>query len=365
MNVLALASYPVEAAATRFRLQQFVGLLAERGINLSIHPFLDSRLFKQLYRQKSWPRTAVGLTTSALRRIKDVISARQADVIFVQREAMMFGPPVVEWLSAQALKRPLVLDLDDATYVSYTSPTYGGLSKALKWFGKTDDLIKWARIVTCGNRGIAEYVASKGTEARVIPTVVDTNVFKPLPNTVARNPPVLGWIGTHSTFPYLESIFPVLSDLARSHGFRLKIVGAGKEDVSIPNVEVENSDWQMNREVEDFQAIDIGLYPIDASLYSGWASGKSGFKAVQYMAVGVPYVATPVGGSAEIGVEGTTHLFASTPEEWHRSLADLLTNTEMRGEMGAAGRRFVIEHYGLEAQADKLAEALREAAGAG
>jgi glycosyltransferase involved in cell wall biosynthesis len=365
MNVLALASYPVEAAATRFRLQQFVGLLAERGIDLSIHPFLDSQLFKQLYRQKSWPRTAVGLTTSALRRMKDVISARRADVIFVQREAMMFGPPVIEWLSAQALKRPLVLDLDDATYVSYTSPTYGGLGKALKWFGKTDDLIKWARIVICGNSGIAEYVASKGTEARVIPTVVDTNVFKPLPHTVVRNPPVLGWIGTHSTFPYLESIFPVLGDLARRQAFRLKIVGAGKDDVSVPNVEVENTDWQMDREVADFQAIDIGLYPIDASLYAGWAAGKSGFKAVQYMAVGVPYVATPVGGSAEIGVAGTTHLFAETPEEWYRALDSLLTNTEVRREMGAAGRRFVIEHYGLEDQADKLAEVLREAAASG
>jgi glycosyltransferase involved in cell wall biosynthesis len=362
MNVLALASYPVEAAATRFRLQQFVGLLAARGITLSIHPFLNSQLFKQLYRQKSWARTAVGLTASALRRMKDVIAAQHADVIFVQREAMMFGPPVIEWLAAQALKRPLVLDLDDATYVSYTSPTYGGFSKTLKWFGKTDDLIKWARIVTCGNRGIAEYVISKGTEARVIPTVVDPNVFKPLPAAVVRDPAVLGWIGTHSTFPYLESIFPVLSELARHHRIRLKIVGAGKDEVSIPNVEVENSDWQMDREVEDFQAIDIGLYPIDASLYAGWAAGKSGFKAVQYMAVGVPYVATPVGGSAEIGVAGTTHLFANTNEEWHQALADLLTNPEMRREMGAAGRRFVIEHYGLEAQADKLAEALREAA---
>jgi len=104
----------------------------------------------------------------------------------------------------------------------------------------------------------------------------------------------LGWIGTHSTFPYLESIFPVLGDLARRHKFRLKVVGAGKERHLSSRSGSENSAWEIDREVEDFQSIDIGLYPIDASLYSGWASGKSGFKAVQYMAVGVPYVATPV-----------------------------------------------------------------------
>ncbi|HSQ23010.1 MAG TPA: glycosyltransferase family 4 protein [Pyrinomonadaceae bacterium] len=361
MKVLALASYPIEAAATRFRLQQFVEPLAARGITLSIHSFLDSQQFKQLYRQKSWPRTALGLIMSSLRRLRDLEAARQADVILIQREAMMFGPPIIEWLGARVMKRPMVLDLDDATYVSYTSPTYGGLGSVLKWFSKTDDLIRWANIVTCGNRGIAEYVSGKGTEARVIPTVVDTDLFRPGSGAFARNAVVLGWIGTHSTFPYLESIFPVLADLARSHKFRLKVVGAGKESISVPGVEVENSAWAIDREVEDFRSIDIGLYPIDASLYSGWAAGKSGFKAVQYMAVGVPYVATPVGGSAEIGEEGTTHLFATTREEWHQALNNLLANAERRQQMGAAGRRHVMEHYGLEAQADKLANALREA----
>jgi glycosyltransferase involved in cell wall biosynthesis len=363
MKVLALASYPVDAAATRYRLHQFVGPLADRDIELTIHPFLDSELFKHLYRKDSFPRTSVGLLKSAFLRLADVASARKADVILIQREAMMFGPPVIEWLTTRAMKRPMVLDLDDATYVSYTSPTYGSLGKALKWFSKTDDLIKWAAIVTCGNSSIAQYVSSKGARARILPTVVDTEVFKPTPRGTASGPVVLGWIGTHSTFPYLESIFPALSSLAKNHPFRLKVVGAAKANVNIPGVEVENLAWSLSREVEDFQSIDIGLYPIDASLYSGkWALGKSGFKAIQYMAVGIPYVATPVGGSAEIGEVGTTHLFAMTSDEWYLALESLITDVDRRREMGAAGRCHVIEHYGLSEQADKLAAALGEAA---
>jgi hypothetical protein len=120
----------------------------------------------------------------------------------------------------------------------------------LKWFSKTDDLIRWAHVVTCGNRGIAEYVSGKGANARVVPTVVDTNVFKPDSGDIRRSSLVLGWIGTHSTFPYLESIFPVLGDLARAHKFRLKVVGAGKESISVPGVEVENSAWEIDREVD-------------------------------------------------------------------------------------------------------------------
>jgi glycosyltransferase involved in cell wall biosynthesis len=364
MKVLALATYPIEAAATRYRLEQFVRPLTERGIDLTIHPFLDSKQFAQLYRRGALIGTALGLIRSSFKRLAVVIATKKADVVLVQREAMMFGPPLVEWFAARAFKRPLVLDLDDATYVSYTSPTYGSVGKALKWFSKTDDLIRWANVVTCGNRAIAEYVTSKGATARTIPTVVDTEVFRPAARAVTDDLPVLGWIGTHSTFPYLESIFPVLRELAKTYAYRLRVVGAGRGDIAIPGVEVENLPWKLEHEVRDFQAIDIGLYPIDASLYSGkWAAGKSGFKAIQYMAVGVPYVATPVGGSAEIGEPGITHFFASTAEEWRQNLATLIANGATRAKMGAAGRRHITEHYTLPQQADKLAAALREAAG--
>jgi hypothetical protein len=211
MKVLGLASYPLEAAATRYRLQQFVDPLAKQGINLTVSPFISSSTFAKLYQRRALPRTALTLLKSTLLRLGVVRLLRQSDVVLVQREAMIFGPPVFEWLAARVFKRPLVLDLDDATYVPYTSPTYGKFGRALKWFDKTDDLIRWANVVTCGNRAIADYAESKGATARIIPTVVDTNVFAPRPRTSDGSPAlVLGWIGTHSTFPYLQAIFPVL-----------------------------------------------------------------------------------------------------------------------------------------------------------
>jgi glycosyltransferase involved in cell wall biosynthesis len=365
MKVLALASYPVEAAATRYRLEQFVAPLAERGIEMTVRPFLDSRLFGSLYQRSQMARTALGLARSALRRVGDLLEARSVDVLLVQREAMMFGPPLVEWLATRVGRCPMVLDLDDATYVSYTSPTYGRLGSALKWFTKTNDLIRWARVVTCGNRSIAEYVSSLGGRARIIPTVVDTERFRPLKRArPAGEPLVLGWIGTHSTYPYLESIFPALQELAQSARFRLKVVGAGRREISVPGVPVENLDWSLEREIEDFQSFDIGLYPINVGLYADqWATGKSGFKAIQYMAVGIPYVVTPVAACAEIGEKDVTHFCAETQDEWRESLRTLLTETGRRERMGEAGRRHALRHYTVPAQADKLAEALREAAG--
>jgi glycosyltransferase involved in cell wall biosynthesis len=365
MKVLAFASYPVEAAGTRYRLQQFVGPLAERGISLTIKPFLDSRRFKSLYQRRAMALTGFSFLKAAALRLGDAYATRKADVVLVQREAMIFGPPVIEWLSTRLARCPMVLDLDDATYVPYTSPTYGKLGRTLKWFSKTDDLIRWANVVTCGNRAIAEYAESKGATARIIPTVVDTDVFAPRPR-VTEGPPVLGWIGTHSTFPYLQAVFPVLQDLAKAHAFKLKIVGAGTNAVNIPGVEVENLEWKLEREVEDFQSFDVGLYPIDPALYAEkWAAGKSGFKAIQYMAVGIPFVAAPIGAMAEIGEAGVSHFHATTDDEWFHGLELLLADVQLRESMGAAGRRHAVEHYLLADQADKLASALQEAAASG
>lgn len=356
MKVLALASYPIEAAATRYRLAQFVAPLAERGITLTVHPFLDSQLFASLYRRTEMPRTALGLLRSALRRFSDAWRAREADVLLVQREAMMFGPPLIEWLATRAGRCPMVLDLDDATYVPYVSPTYGRMASALKWFSKTDDLIRWAKVVTCGNRSIAEYVKGKGTRAVIIPTVVDTEHFRPAERP-PHDVPVIGWIGSHSTYPFLESIYPALQQLAHTCRFRLKVIGSGK-DVNVPGVEVESLEWSLEREIEDFQSLDIGLYPIVAD---EWSVSKSGFKSIQYMAVGIPYVVTPAGTCAEIGEPGITHFCATSHDEWREALARLLSDAELRVRMGEAGRRHALQHYTVQAQADKLAQALREA----
>jgi len=364
MKVLVLASYPIEAACTRYRLHQFIVPLAERGIELQMRPFIDSPLFASLYKRSELTRNVFGLARSTLHRLADVFAARRADALLVQREAMLFGPPLVEWLATRVFGCPMVLDLDDATYVPYTSPTYGSVGSKLKWFGKTDHLIRWARLVTCGNSSIAEYVASKGTPSVIIPTVVDTERFRPVDRSPGDAPLVLGWIGTHSTFSFLETIFPALQELSSKHRFKLKVVGAGEQEIRIPGVEVETFGWSLEREIDDFQSFDIGLYPMETGRYSSeWVTGKSGFKAIQYMSIGIPYVVTPIGACAEIGEVGITHYNATTLEEWKESLSKLMADGDLRRRMGNAGRRHALVHYTVAAQADKLAQALRTAAG--
>lgn len=362
MRVLALSSYPKESAATRFRVEQFIGPLLERGIELDVRPFLTSVQFAGQYSGKGLFRKAFELVPAVARRFGELAGLRKYDLIFVQREAMFFGPAIFEWLYQKAGRIPLVLDLDDATYVRYISPKYGKAGSFFKFFGKTDKLIQRSETVVCGNRFIAEYVGSKGIRTAVIPTIVDTDIFRPAEKTNAV--PVIGWIGTHSTFPFLRSLFPVFEDLAKKHRFTLKIVGAGTGDISIPGVEIENLEWRLNREISDFQSFDIGLYPITVSDSANreWLLGKSGFKAIQYLAVGVPFVMSPVGVGAEIGINNSTHFNAVTTEDWYNSLDILLSDQARRENMGLAGREYSLQNYALPAHADVLADVLRNAA---
>lgn len=358
MQILGLASYPVEAAATRFRLVQYVQPLGKLGIELQLRPFLNNEQFIELYRAGNIAAKVFSLVRSIGKRIGLLINLGHYDLMIVQREAMMFGPAVFEWLYQRFGRLPMVLDLDDATYIPYVSPRFGRLGSQLKFFGKTDRLIDRSSLVVCGNRFIAEYVRGRGRRAIVIPTVVDGNVF--CPSGRKNKVPVVGWIGTHSTYQFLERLFPVFQRLASRHTFVLRVIGSGRDVIDLPGVNVEALDWELEREVTDFQSLDIGVYPIfpGGSANSDWIQGKSGFKAIQYMAVGVPFVMSPVGVCAEIGEPGATHLNAESDDDWYNSLELLLVDRQRRSSIGDAGRAFFTANFDLCRFAGVLASEL-------
>ena len=361
MEVLGLSSYPEECAATRYRLSQFVGPLSKRGINVTVKPFLNREKYASFYKSGRLVRNAVDLFSPVIGRFFESLSARKYDIIFVQRESMMFGPPVFEWLAKNIGNCPIVLDLDDATYVPYVSPTYGKLGTAFKFFGKTDKLIQWSEYVICCNRFVAEYVEKQGKKTIIVPTVVDTDKFHPVEKSSVGKL-TIGWIGSHSTLPLLESLYPVLQKLAVSYNFKLKIIGSGRDSIIIDGVEVENLPWKLEREVEDLQSFDIGLYPmvVSPNANKDWLFGKSCFKAVQYMTAGIPFVLTPIGNCAETGIENETHFFANSDEQWYGSLKTLLDSSEQRKTMGENGRKFALENFTIEQQVDKIESVLLE-----
>jgi glycosyltransferase involved in cell wall biosynthesis len=189
---------------------------------------------------------------------------------------------------------------------------------------------------------------------------VDTTRFVPREQQGAGAPLLVGWIGSPTTTPYLTQMAAVLRAVHARHPFALRVSGAG-EGFALEGLDVREEPWALSREVELFNTCDIGIYPLTDD---DWARGKCGFKAIQFMACGVPVVASAVGVNREIVQDGVNGFLASTSEEWINKLGRLLTDPDLRARFGVAGRRTVEDRYSLHVQAPRLLMALREVVGA-
>lgn len=362
IKVMAVCAYPKEFACTRYRLVQYIEPLRSYGIDLDVRPFFTSIEYARFYDRTAIASRLLTIAAPVARRMFDISRAMRSDVLIVQREAMPFGPAIFEWLYQKFGRLPMIVDLDDAVHIPYLSPRYGRAGSILKFFGKTMRLVKTSDTVICGGGYLAKTIAEEGIGTEVIPTVADPRVF--LPGIRDNIPLVIGWIGTPSAFPFLAWTFPVLQRLAEKYDFILKVRGSGKDELFIPGVRVDNAPWELDSELEDFRSFDIGLYPLvpGEGASAEWIKGKSGFKAIQYMTLGLPFVMTPIGVTEMLGVPGETHFEASSPKEWETAIAMLLADADLRKNMGDAGRAFALKEFDLETQTRKLVEIIRELA---
>jgi glycosyltransferase involved in cell wall biosynthesis len=304
----------------------------------------------------------VGFAALAARYLASLRDSRSFDVIFLYREILPIGPPLVEQYLSRPGRPPLVLDYDDAIFLPNVSEANRVIS-TLKMPQKLARTVAHSRHVITGNAYLADYARRYNPNVTIIPTCVDTTRWVPDPRGFLHGrdiagPPVIGWIGSPTTGPYLRLLGGLLQRVAAERPVRLRISGAGAP-FELPGVDVENVPWSLDREVELFNTCDIGVYPLADD---DWARGKCGFKAIQFMACGVPVVASAVGVNREIIQDGVNGFLASTADEWQCKLARLIDDAALRRRFAAAGRETIERKYSLAVNAPALAAVLRNAA---
>ena len=368
-RLLVLATYPRTAAATRFRASAYFDALARSGIDAELHPFFDDQFFRTFYRPGARVQKAVRLLRASIDRALLFIVGGHFDAVFVQREAALLGPALIEALFARVRRLPLIFDFDDAIWIEDVSVSqHPRLAALLKSPRKTIDLLRMATETIAGSNYLAAYAYGFTERVTVSPTVVSRTTWSPLPGRLdgtfasTSGLPVVGWVGTHGTAGFLDVALPALRVLAeQGERFRLRLVGASRE-VSIPGVEVENVPWSEASEIHDFQRIDVGIAPMPDT---PWTRGKCGFKQVQYMTVGVPYVSSPVGGASEIVRHGENGLLAGSILEWRDGVRALLRDADLRARLARAGRADVESRWCTEVQAQSVVSCVERAVARG
>ena len=357
IRVLALSPIPEEGAGCRFRIAQFIPYLESVGIQVTLNSLFTPEFFRLVYKPGHYARKAATFAALSLKRLGSLRGASRYDLILVYREMFPVGPAVVERLLAARGRPPVVFDFDDAIFLPSVSEA-NRLISALKQPQKVASIIRHSDHVITGNEFLADYARRFNTKVTTIPTCVDTDRFVPSPSVPGSDEGrelVVGWIGSPTTASYIRGLAGVLRRVGERHPFVLRVSGAGAP-LEIPGVRVENRTWSLHEEVALFNTCDVGVYPLADD---EWSKGKCGFKAIEFMACGVPVIASAVGVNRTIVQDGTNGFLAATEDEWVEKLSRLLADAALRRRFAAAGRRTIEEGYSLRVNAPMLAATLK------
>jgi glycosyltransferase involved in cell wall biosynthesis len=351
MKVLALMPYLREVAPSqRFRIEQWAGILEPLGVHVEFASFESRELRRVLHTRGHYSQKLKELARCIYRRARSIAAiGAEWDVIFLHRELMLVGPPILErMLSRKGI--PIVYDLDDAIFL----PEVGEANRRFKWARWSQKIRTICRLsahVIAGNQYLRDYVLKHTERVSVVPTTIDTDLYVPRESVEILGRPVIGWSGSLATLKCLRTLEPALNVLRRSVDFRLKVVGS--KDFGLSGLDVESKDWSARSEVEDLCSFEIGVMPLPDD---PWSRGKCGLKALQYMAVGVPTVVSPVGVNSEIIEDGKNGFIAATDEEWVEKLSLLISDRVLRERFAKNGRRTVEDRYSAKVHVPRLLE---------
>lgn len=345
-RILFVAAHrPGRSPSQRYRFEQFVPAWEAQGFQVTYSWSIDEDDDHRFYRPGGLLPKARIYAKSHARRAEQVRLARQHDLIFLQRETFMArGSRYERMLAATGV--PLIYDFDDAIWLMNVSEG----NRSLRWLkdpGKIHRILPLASMVIAGNDFLAGHARLYTPRVVTIPTVVDTARYWPDAAAQAPDGPlVIGWTGSRTTLPHLQTALPMLQELTRRSPvpFRLRVVC----DVPFhaPGLPVEHRPWNPATEAQDLQGIHIGIMPMEEN---EWGRGKCGFKGLQYMALAKPVVLQRHGVNARIVQHGHNGLLASTPEEWVQALLRLLADADLRRELGMAARTTVEQHWSVQA----------------
>jgi glycosyltransferase involved in cell wall biosynthesis len=351
MRVLALTRYNSLGPSSRVRFYQYFPALISNGIEITVAPLLGSDYVRNLYAKKR--QSVLSVVNAYLSRIVYLLKSHNFDLLWIEKELFPWLPTHADNLLLRP-GIPTVIDYDDAVFHRYDQHANPVVRVLLG--RKIDAIMHHATTVVVGNDYLADRARQAGAKRiEHLPSVVDINryIVKKKTDEQIR----IGWIGSPVTAPYLGLIREALEEVTRQTGARLVLSGVGDQD-PLPGLEKEILPWSEQSEVAHIQSFDVGIMPLPDGPFE---RGKCGYKLIQYMACGLPVVASPVGMNKLIVEQGKTGFQTSSNADWLKALLMLSKEPKLRHAMGQLGRKAVESEYSLQVTAPRLLKIFQEA----
>lgn len=343
-KLLVICPYPEDVAPSqRLKFEQYYTYFRQEGFDIEVSPFISFAFWKIIYKKGVFVQKFFYSVAGYLRRTIDLFKAFKADVVYIHLWVTPFGPPVFEWLFRKFSKK-IVYDIDDLVYLKNVKSKAHPLVNFIKGRKKPLYLMKVTdHVITC-TPYLDEFVRGYNSNTTDISSTVDTNRYRPANTYTNEKKLVIGWSGSLTTSRFFMVLQNVLKRIAAKYDVEVLVMG--DPSVKIEDVPLKSIPWTEKDELPTLQKFDIGVYPLPDE---EWVYGKSGLKAIQYMALGIPTVATAIGANYRVIENGVSGFLVKTDDEWVEALSKLIEDASLRRQIGTTARSRVEELFSVEA----------------
>ena len=340
-KILFLAHHRLNRSpGQRYRFEQFFDYLQKNEILCYLSFIIYEKDEKALYYSKNIFGKVKLALNSIIRRVIHIKNIKDFDLVVIYREALPFKSTFFENYIAKK-KIPMVYDFDDAIWVKDVSE----VNKKISFFKdekKIEKILPLCKYVTCGNEYLANFALKFNSNVVIIPSTVDTDIYKPIKKNNINSPVKIGWVGSHTTIKHFELISDVYLELKSKYNNKVEFIVIGDENYKNEKLNLQGKKWENHKEVQLFNSFDIGVMPLPNN---DWTKGKCGMKGLLYMSVGLPTVMSNVGMNKDIINDGINGFLPTGNKEWIDVLSKLIEDKELRKKIGDKGRETVLENY--------------------